>query len=161
MRIKINKFLDSVFTLVLDAALIYGIVILTMRIFYKDSVERLLMMNSSIKEEQKNMIRSIETFCVDGEKFIDYYSENDFEYTVHVGQKCKVLKNGKYFAGTLCDVNPDESTFSIKLSNEEIMEISCGDIEEFLGEEELEISGGNNMKIEETELLKRKNLKES
>lgn len=41
------------------------------------------------------------------------------------------------------------------------MEISCGDIEEFLGEEELEISGGNNMKIEETELLKRKNLKES
>lgn len=161
MRIKRNKFLDSVFTLVLDAALIYGIVILTMRIFYKDSVERLLMMNSSIKEEQKNMIRSIETFCVDGEKFIDYYSENDFEYTVHVGQKCKVLKNGKYFAGTLCDVNPDESTFSIKLSNEEIMEISCGDIEEFLGEEELEISGGNNMKIEETELLKRKNLKES
>lgn len=119
------------------------------------------MMNSSIKEEQKNMIRSIETFCVDGEKFIDYYSENDFEYTVHVGQKCKALKNGKYFAGTLCDVNPDESTFSIKLSNEEIMEISCGDIEEFLGEEELEISGGNNMKIEETELLKRKNLKES
>ena len=109
----------------------------------------------------KNMIRSIETFCVDGEKFIDYYSENDFEYTVHVGQKCKVLKNGKYFDGTLCDVNPDESTFSIKLSNEEIMEISCGDIEEFLGEEELEISGGNNMKIEETELLKRKNLKES
>ena len=107
------------------------------------------------------MIRSIETFCVDGEKFIDYYSENDFEYTVHVGQKCKVLKNGKYFAGTLCDVNPYESTFSIKLSNEEIMEISCGDIEEFLGEEELEISGGNNMKIEETELLKRKNLKES
>lgn len=71
-------------------------------------------------------------------KFIDYYSENDFEYTVHFGQKCKVLKNGKYFAGTLCDVNPDESTFSIKLSNEEIMEISCGDIEEFLGEEELE-----------------------
>ena len=107
------------------------------------------------------MIRSIETFCVDGEKFIDYYSENDFQYTVLVGQKCKVLKNGKYFAGTLCDVNPDESTFSIKLSNEEIMEISCGDIEEFLGEEELEISGGNNMKIEETELLKRKNLKES
>lgn len=50
MRIKRNKFLDSVFTLVLDAALIYGIVILTMRIFYKDSVERLLMMNSSIKE---------------------------------------------------------------------------------------------------------------
>lgn len=33
MRIKRNKFLDSVFTLVLDAALIYGIVILTMRIF--------------------------------------------------------------------------------------------------------------------------------
>ena len=32
MRIKRNKFLDSVFTLVLDAALIYGIVILAMRI---------------------------------------------------------------------------------------------------------------------------------
>lgn len=37
----------------------------------------------------KNMIRSIETFCVDGEKFIDYYSENDFEYTVHVGKSAK------------------------------------------------------------------------
>lgn len=33
MRIKRNKFLDSVFTLILDAALIYGIVILAMRIF--------------------------------------------------------------------------------------------------------------------------------
>ena len=33
MRIKRNKFLDFVFTIVLDAALIYGIVILTMRIF--------------------------------------------------------------------------------------------------------------------------------
>lgn len=33
MRIKRNKFLDSVFTLVLDAALTYGIVILAMRIF--------------------------------------------------------------------------------------------------------------------------------
>ena len=33
MRIKRNKFFDSVFTLVLDAALIYGIVILAMRIF--------------------------------------------------------------------------------------------------------------------------------
>lgn len=33
MRIKRNKFLDSLFTIVLDAALIYGIVILTMRIF--------------------------------------------------------------------------------------------------------------------------------
>lgn len=33
MRIKRNKFFDSVVTLVLDAALIYGIVILAMRIF--------------------------------------------------------------------------------------------------------------------------------
>ena len=33
MRIKRNKFLDSLLTIVLDAALIYGIVILTMRIF--------------------------------------------------------------------------------------------------------------------------------
>lgn len=33
MRIKRNKFLDSAFTLILDAALIYGIVILSMRIF--------------------------------------------------------------------------------------------------------------------------------
>ena len=32
MRIKRNKFLDSLFTIVLDAALIYGIVILTVRI---------------------------------------------------------------------------------------------------------------------------------
>ena len=33
IRIKRNKVLDSVFTLVLDAALTYGIVILAMRIF--------------------------------------------------------------------------------------------------------------------------------
>ena len=33
MRIKRNKFLDAAFTLILDAALIYGIVILSMRIF--------------------------------------------------------------------------------------------------------------------------------
>lgn len=83
------------------------------------------------------MIRSVDAFYIDDEKFISYCSESDFDYTIYIGQKCKVLKNGKCFIGTLCEVNSNENTFAIKQNNKEIIEINCADVEEIFSEEEI------------------------
>lgn len=40
------------------------------------------------------MVRNIDTFFINGESFINYCSDNDFNYTIYIGQKCKVLRNG-------------------------------------------------------------------
>ena len=83
------------------------------------------------------MVRSVDAFYIDGKKFINYCSESDFDYTIYIGQKCKVLKNGKYVIGMLCEVNSNENTFAIKQNNEEIIEINCVDVEEIFSEEEI------------------------
>lgn len=43
------------------------------------------------------MVRSVDIFFTSGESFINYCSDNDFNYTIYIGQKCKVLRNGKCF----------------------------------------------------------------
>ena len=83
------------------------------------------------------MVRSIDTFCVNGESFINYCSNSDFNYTIYIGQPCKVLKNGKCFMGTLYEVNSNKKTFSIKQNNKEIIEINCVDVDEIFSEEEI------------------------
>ena len=55
------------------------------------------------------MVRNIDTFFINGESFINYCSDNDFNYTIHIGQKCKVLRNGKCFIGTLHEVDSDKT----------------------------------------------------
>ena len=77
------------------------------------------------------MVRSVDAFYIDDEKFISYCSESDFDYTIYIGQKCKV------FIGTLCEVNSNENTFAIKQNNKEIIEINCADVEEIFSEEEI------------------------
>ena len=47
------------------------------------------------------MVRSVDTFFIDGESFISYCSDSDFDYAIYIGQKCKVLRNEKCFIGTL------------------------------------------------------------
>ena len=82
------------------------------------------------------MVRNIDTFFINGESFINYCSDNDFNYTIYIGQKCKVLRNGKCFIGTLHEVDSNKNTFSIKQNNGEIIEINCADVEEIFSEEE-------------------------
>lgn len=36
------------------------------------------------------MVRSVDTFF-NGESFINYCSDSDFNYTIYIGQKCKVF----------------------------------------------------------------------
>ena len=69
--------------------------------------------------------------------FINYCSDNDFNYTIYIGQKCKVLRNEKCFIGTLYEVDSNKNTFSIKQNNGEIIEINCADVEEIFSEEEI------------------------
>ena len=83
------------------------------------------------------MVRSVDIFFTSGESFINYCSDNDFNYTIYIGQKCKVLRNGKCFIGTLYDVDSNKNTFSIKQNNGEIIEINCADVEEIFSEEEI------------------------
>ena len=83
------------------------------------------------------MVRSVNTFFINGESFINYCSDNDFNYTIYIGQKCKVLINEKFFLGTLYEVDSNKNTFSIKQNNEEIIEINCADVEEIFSEEEI------------------------
>ena len=45
------------------------------------------------------MVRSVDTFFIDGESFISYCSDSDFDYAIYIGQKCKVLRNEKSFIG--------------------------------------------------------------
>ena len=66
------------------------------------------------------MVRSVDTFFINGESFINYCSDSDFNYTIYIGQKCKVLRNGKCFIGTLYEVDSNKNTFSIKQNNGEI-----------------------------------------
>ena len=66
------------------------------------------------------MVRSVDTFFIDGESFISYCSDSDFDYAIYIGQKCKVLRNEKCFIGTLYKVNSNKNTFSIKQNNGEL-----------------------------------------
>lgn len=83
------------------------------------------------------MVRSVDIFIINGDSFINYCSDNDFNYTIYIGQKCKVLRNEKCFIGTLYKVNSNKNTFSIKQNNGEIIEINCADVEEIFSEEEI------------------------
>ena len=83
------------------------------------------------------MVRSVDIFIINGESFINYCSDNDFNYTIYIGQKCKVLRNEKCFIGTLYEVDSNKNTFSIKQNNGEIIEINCADVEEIFSEEEI------------------------
>lgn len=83
------------------------------------------------------MVRSVDTFFINGESFINYCSDSDFNYTIYIGQKCKVLRNGNCFIGTLYEVDSTKNTFSIKQNNGEIIEINCVDVEEIFSEEEI------------------------
>lgn len=94
------------------------------------------------------MVRSVNTFFINGESFINYCSDNDFNYTIYIGQKCKVLKNGKCFIGTLYEVDSNKNTFSIKQNNEEIIEINCADVEEIFSEEEIGRVNQNLVEVE-------------
>ena len=93
------------------------------------------------KKKDKKGTRSsffcVDTFFIDGEGFISYCSDSDFDYAIYIGQKCKVLRNGKCFIGTLYDVDSNKNTFSIKQNNGEIIEINCADVEEIFSEEEI------------------------
>lgn len=84
-----------------------------------------------------NMVRSVDIFIINGDSFINYCSDNDFNYTIYIGQKCKVLRNEKCFIGTLYEVDSNKNTFSIKQNNGEIIEINCADVEEIFSEEEI------------------------
>ena len=66
------------------------------------------------------MVRSVDTFFIDGEGFISYCSDSDFDYAIYIGQ-----------------VNSNKNTFSIKQNNGEIIEINCADVEEIFSEEEI------------------------
>lgn len=55
------------------------------------------------------MVRSVDTFFINGESFINYCSDSDFNYTIYIGQKCKVLRNGKCFIGTLYEVDSNKN----------------------------------------------------
>ena len=57
------------------------------------------------------MVRSVDTFFINGESFINYCSDSDFNYTIYIGQKCKVLRNGKCFIQ--CVVKPLASAMGI------------------------------------------------
>lgn len=86
---------------------------------------------SYIENGSNKLAHSIE------ESFINYCSDNDFNYTIYIGQKCKVLRNEKCFIGTLYEVDSNKNTFSIKQNNGEIIEINCADVEEIFSEEEI------------------------
>lgn len=81
------------------------------------------------------MIHFIETIDIDGEKFISYCSESDFEYSIRIGQKCKVILISKStFSGTVFEIN--ENSFILQLPNGNTKEIKYFDTEDIFCEEE-------------------------
>ena len=85
------------------------------------------------------MVRSVDTFFINGESFINYCSDSDFNYTILYWTKSvKVFeKMESVFIGTLYEVDSNKNTFSIKQNNGEIIEINCVDVEEIFSEEEI------------------------
>lgn len=82
------------------------------------------------------MIHYVETIDMDGERFITYCSESDFDYSIKIGQKCKVVLINKItFSGTLYRIN--ENSFILQLSGEDTKEIIYSDIDDIFCEEEI------------------------
>lgn len=82
------------------------------------------------------MVHYVETIDIDDERFITYCSEDDFNYDIKIGQKCKViLMNESLIIGTLYSVN-DES-FILQLGNGDNVEIIYSDINDIFSEEEI------------------------
>ena len=82
------------------------------------------------------MIRNVEIINIDGETFISYYSEGDFEYSIGIGQRCKVILDKKCFVGTVSKIN--DNSFTLRY-DEESVEIALTDICNLYGEDEIEI----------------------
>lgn len=82
------------------------------------------------------MVHCVDTINIDGEKFIDYCSENDFNYSIKIGEKCKVfLVNKKCYIGTLHEIY--ENLFILQLVNGENVKINYSDIDDIFCEEEI------------------------
>ena len=77
------------------------------------------------------MVHYVETIAIDGERFIDYCSEENFNYSIKIGQLCKVvLVNEDCYTGILYQVN--ENSFILQFRNGENMEINYSDIDDIL-----------------------------
>lgn len=87
------------------------------------------------------MIHYVEIYELEKESFISYCSEEDFEYIVYKGDKCKVVIDKKCIVGTLFEVNSKENTITLKKDNGEILAIKCEDIDEIYVEEEVKKYG--------------------
>lgn len=82
------------------------------------------------------MVHYVDTINIDDEKFIDYCSENDFNYSIKIGEKCKViLVNKKCHIGTLHEIY--ENLFILQLVNGENVKINYSDIDDIFCEEEI------------------------
>ncbi len=65
--------------------------------------------------------------------FVSYCSEDDFEYSIRIGQRCKVILDEKCFVGTVSKIN--DNSFTLRC-NEESIEITLTDIYNLYREDE-------------------------
>lgn len=85
------------------------------------------------------MVRYVDIMHIDGETFIDYCSESDFNYSIKVGQKCKIIMiDSQCFIGKIHKIN--QESFILQLNDkDEKVEIICADIDDIFTEEEIGI----------------------
>ena len=86
------------------------------------------MRKQKFQEEGQKMIRSINTHFFDGEKFIEYCTEDDFEYPVRLGDKFMIITNDLCIQGVLHDIDVDEKTFVIRKLDGELRQLKCSDV---------------------------------
>ena len=82
------------------------------------------------------MIRDIKMVVMDNEQFISYCSESDFDYTIYINQRCKIIINNIVTIGTLTELC-NEREFAITKDDGHIMYIRYSDIDDIYSEEEI------------------------
>lgn len=79
----------------------------------------------AIRNLQK--IRTLKTYFLDGEKFLEYCTENDYEYPVRLGERFMIVTNDLCIQGRLYDIDVNADTFMIKTDNE-LLKFKCSDV---------------------------------
>lgn len=80
-----------------------------------------------IATRELQRIRTIKTYFVDGEKFLEYCTEDDFEYPIKLWEKFVIATNSLCVQGRLFEVDVNADTFTIK-ADSNLITLKCSDV---------------------------------
>ena len=80
-----------------------------------------------ITTRELRKIRTIKAYFAEGENFLEYYTDDDFEYPVRLGDEFLIVTNDLCIQGRLYDIDVNVDTFTIK-TNDNLLTFKCSDV---------------------------------